>query len=356
MSNLDQEKRLKEFTNQDLLRSIQGRQINQIKVNETKATRTLLSRNKGRSTAVAAEVLKHQRTPEARIAAIQSLGHAIDPSAQKVLVSNLGSRDRAELRSTIWSLGKIGNADAFKKLSRVNLNGHEPLKEAVEGAKRLLAFRNGITGMEFDVRKLAKVAKIPTNTGQKMEIARIPTEILARHATHMKTEVPGISLTQKSVVALTCLRKQLWLVNAAETETDLKLLLKRPNIPMAIFGYAHCSERPYLHAYVYAQPSAGGAKLFVTRLRGQTTHAGTLKIEGNDVNFELSALTTRFSPAAFIAGTMKRGGTLNISNAKVSNDLSRVAKLRRTPKLVTLAAGIRPDQIGTKDKPNQSKN
>lgn len=349
MSNLDQERRLKEFSNQELLSAIKGQTS---KVSEVLATRALLGRTKGRSLATAVEILEHQKKPDLRIAAFRSLGQAIDPRAQKVLIDNLGARDQAELRSVVWSLAKIGDAEALKKLGQVNLRGREDLSDSVEGAKRLLAFRNGITGMEFDGRKLAKVGKIPSQSAQKMEVRQISKASLEQHRAHILTEVPGVDLTKNAVVGLTCLRKQLWLVNASKVEDDLKNLLEKPNIPMAIFGYAHCSDRPYLHAYVYAQPSRTGAKLFVTRLRGQTTHAGELKLKGNEIEFELNALQTRFSPPATIAGSMKRGGKLEVSKAEVSNDTEAMAKLRRQPKLVDLPIGLTPDQIGQGDRPD----
>lgn len=348
MSSLDQQRTLKQFTNSQLLAILDGRSS---KLSAQRAATAIFARNLPNRVEVAELILRKQEEPESRIAAIHNLGRIIDSEAQNLLEKNLRTLDIAEKNSTIWSLAKIGDVRALERLRQIDTGGDEKLEVSIRRAQRLIAFRNGVEGFEFDARRLPRVARLPDTDTQVIKVTRLTRERLDPYQQRLAAQLPGIKLSEKGAVQLNCLKKQLWLLKSAELEKRgwNKAVLKRPNIPMAIFGYAHCTNRPYLQGYVYAQPMRGGAKLFVTRSRGQTTHSGRLREKGNDLVFELSGLRTRYSPPARLSGRLGRTGSLKIEDAIVHSLTSSVAKLRQTPGLAPRLTGVNVPDDESKD-------
>ena len=108
---------------------------------------------------------------------------------------------------------------------------------------------------------------------------------------------------------------------------------------MAIMGYAHCSDRPYLYAHVLSQPTEDGIELFVSRLNGEITHYGTGKFLGNTVSFDLAAVVTRFAPAIKVNGTFSaEDGVLKLIDAVTLQDTREQALLARRPRRVESAS------------------
>ena len=81
-----------------------------------------------------------------------------------------------------------------------------------------------------------------------------------------------------------------------------------------------------------SEPSRNGIELYVVRLKGQVTHRGSITLDRSGLSFKLSALDTRYDPAAVMEGSVGKDGILKVETAMVSEDFGRQAKLRLKPR------------------------
>jgi len=323
----------------------QEKPLNQISTNQLRAVLD------GRSTQVgldrAVQILRTQTSPETRIAALNALGKRVNSDAQNLLLNAMRTKDPQETRAAVWALAKTADTRALSTLDRYANSATKDIQKTIHRAQRLIAFRNGLDTYRFSRDALGKVPRLKQDETTAMKVAPLEGEQFARHAKRIREEAPADKFRQSEALELTCQRKTLWLVGTEQLGkgAQIERLLETPAVPMAIFGYAYCSDRPYLFGYVLSQPTKTGADLLITRSKGQETHVGKLSADRNGLKFQLDALRTRFAPAARIIGRVDRKRGLDVSEALVSRDTKPIAKLRRAPQTVKVPALIPSDAV-----------
>ena len=334
MSQSDREKPLDKFSDRSLMAIMDGAAG---EIGAARAANELLRRAKEDPLPVVDRIFSTHREPELRIAAINVLGQRESTKGQEFLIQNVAGKDIHERRAAIWSLAKTGGPEVLDRLDTVaKREGKGELAPTLDRARRLIAFRHGIDRYPFDPKTVGKPATLRKDKSQPMEVGTLSPETLVRHSARMRDEAPALDFRRtRAAVSLTCMKKTLWLVGTATVSKgrDLSHLLETPAVPMAIFAFAHCTNRAYLYGYVLSQPSGRGADLMVTGIKGQETHIGRMSLKSGAAEFSLRALSTRFAPAAKIAGQMDPQRGLEVSEALVSGNLAPVANLRRSPRL-----------------------
>jgi len=331
--SLDQEKPLSEFSTGQLQAVLDGRSK---AVGLDRAVSVLLQRSVDAPLPIVEQILRTQKTPETRIAGLNSLGKRVSAEGQEFLLNALTTKDPQETRAAVWALAKTADAKALSVLDRHAKSKSKDIERTIRRAQRLIGFRNGLDQYRFAPGDFGKVPRLKREKTTPMKIAALSEEKFALHAKRIREEAPADKFQFKTALEMTCQRKTLWLVGTEQLGqgAEIDRVLEKPTVPMAIFGYAYCSDRPYLYGYVLSQPTKTGADLLITRSKGQETHVGKLSADRNGLKFQLDALSTRFAPAARIAGRIDRQKGLEVSEALVSTDVAPVAKLRRAPQLV----------------------
>lgn len=339
MSMHDIEDSTRGFTS-DALRQIVRRGDGQI--SKSLAATTLLGRNQRRPVEAARLILEDDANTDTKRAAIKALGRSQERGVQDLLMANLRDPNPHILRDTVWSLARVGDRNGLEKLKQVDPRRNESLRADLEGAQRLLAFRLGQKGFGFDKDKLPKTAEMPREGVKAMEVSQVKAELLETSQKIIELETAGLEMDARSATQLVCLKQALWLMPGKLAVENPEELMERPGVAMAIFSHNGCTGAPFLKSYVLSEPdgSGNGAQIYVTRLRGQPTHSGHIRVSRAGLSFQMAALRTRFDPAAKIAGHIRPGGTFDITEAEVATMVDAQAKLRRTP--TEMKPAIRP--------------
>lgn len=329
MSSHDVEDATRSLTSNALANIVR---LNRGPVDRVRAATTLLGRNQLRPVDSARLILKAPEvTVDEKRAAIKALGRSTERGTQELVVESLSDPNPHVVRDAAWSLARIGTRDTMRSLAQVDARGSETLKADVEAAQRLLAFRLGEPGFGFDKRRLPRKAPMPRENLLDMKVSQVKRQLLEKGERIITLEAAGLDLVRDKATQVICLKQPLWFLPAKITAEEPEALMDRPGVAMAIFAHNGCTGVPYLKSYVLTEPTRGGADIFVTRLRGQPTHVGKATVSRSGVSFEMGALKTRFDPPAEISGEIDRSGRIKLETARVSADVSAIAKQRLKP-------------------------
>ncbi|MEL6126947.1 MAG: hypothetical protein AAFR57_11240 [Pseudomonadota bacterium] len=302
----------------------------------------------------AAKVLQnHRAAPDLRRAAIETLGRTPTREAGAILAENLRAEKPAEVRDTLRALGRIGGKAELAAVRRMRVPGGSPLFRDVEASARLIAFRNGLDGVRIKRPGTRDLIGPPSDKVQEMPSRPVKDEALRPRAKEVQRAVPGIKLALDRAVELECLGARLWFYNsAALRDGGIDKAREVPQIPMVIMGHAACPSHMFLYGYVMSQPGDEGLELFVTRLRGDVTHFGQVRLSRQDAKFELEALRSRLAPPATLAGGYKAAsGALSFERAIVSTDRSAQLEMRLDPRARAQPATIQGEPAGSPSVP-----
>lgn len=331
MTNADEQKSLASLKPSILLEAVAGNVEN---ISPFLALNEFIGRKTGDRVEQLTQVLNKQEDPELLAVAIRGLSLQVDPCAQKALLGKLSTCETGVRRQILFSLGKIGDQAALKKLENLALEDSDSLLTTQQFAKRLIAFRCGLQGYEFKSHEYQRADNSKQAPTREITSSPIPNKLLKFHKDRLNNEVPGIEFSQKGAIEFSCLKKDMWLILNKELETDagFEKLKTRPYIPMVVMAYAYCTDRPYLYGYVFSQPSDAGVELMITRLRGQITHMGAATLCDKSASFELQALKTRFAPEGVLKGTFHQ--TKEALTQLNGSDFKKMGESSREPKIV----------------------
>lgn len=334
MSGLDREKTLTSVTISELKKAVEGLSDD---IPSDRALDTLLHKRMAGKPQLLRSTIATSQDESLRIVALRGLGMNSNDVARNALTELLTNRSIPELRVTIGSLAKIGKESELESLKSFRSTAPSVLKPRINAAIRLIAFRNGIDTERVKKPASADIRRPRAGTGVDMKIGAVSAQELKRFSRRLGEEVPGVNLSLNRAVEAVCLKQTVWLMHnrSIESVNGIKALQRSPQVAMAIMGYAHCSDRPYLYAHVLSQPTDQGIELFVSRLNGEITHFGEGKFDSSKVNFDLASVVTRFAPAISISGQFDGGnGVLTLATAVTQKDTTEQEKLSRRPKLV----------------------
>ena len=334
MSALDTERSLSTVKISDLLNAVEGQRGD---IEPELALNTLLHKRIADKPALLKRVLQSSNQEALRLVALRGLGMLQDTVSRQTLTEKLTTLPLVEARVAVNSIGKIGGEAELDALTSFRSNSSSLLHKRIDAARRLIAFRNGLDKMRIEAPNSSQLRQPAINEGRKIKTGNVNSTVLKSFSQRVREEVPGIELSLDRAVNAICLNQRIWLMHNRKTATatGIKNLQRNQQIPMVIMGYADCSDRPYLSAYVMSQPSENGIDMFVIRLNGEISHYGTGTINDDLVKFKLSAVKTRLAPAVRVAGSFSASdGALKFTDAATLEDTSEQAKLSRRPKLV----------------------
>lgn len=334
MSSLDTERSLTSVRISDLISAVEGQQT---AIAPERALNTLLHKRMTGKSELLQGILATSNDEALRLVALRGLGMLSQIESRKSLTDNLAALPLVEARVAVSSLGRIGGPSELDALTVYRTNANTSLLPRIDASRRLIAFRHGLDTMRIKTPEADLIRQPRVDEGRRMLIGAVNATTLKGFSRRIREEVPGIELSLDRAVDAVCLKKRIWFMHnrKSTSATGIGNLQKKPQIPMVIMGYADCSDRPYLFAYILSQPADDGVEFFVARLNGAISHFGNGTISGDEVKFVITAIKSRFAPAARIAGKFSGAdGILDLEEALTLEDTSEQATLARRPQMI----------------------
>lgn len=287
-------------------------------------------------------VLADQRRPdELRYRAAVFLGKIEAPESVAALKRGMRTRAPYLLGATLRSLGRIGDADALRRIARriPNLKG-QPARHA-RFAATLIAHRLGISGYPAPSPR-AELSRLSRRDSQPFLIERAQADEKRALERSIPIEPLGMTVHTERLYRLQCGRRVMMLALNEEVagSTDIRETLSVSSL-VGILLHWHRHQATYVPIhFIMTDPSRGRGRVRVvaTNPNGRVVASGTGSMSGDRARFSLRAPLVPGNRPLWIAGVFEQGD-LRLSQARVGKRVARRRTAARAAREVAMAEG-----------------
>lgn len=297
---------------------------------------------------LAADVLANTRFgPSVRSVAAIELGKSARPENESVLLKAIGSSEPQLLRHVLKAIGRVGGEKALDRLSKFEPPASDPVAEALNFARILLAYRMGSTRFPVRPPNVSQLRPPSPETAFPLTVRTLGSKRLEPMLGGISRQLPATGLSLRNGLAVTCGSEYLVLLSDKADES-ISGLLERPFVAGAIFKYRPCPEHFSLDAYLLSSPGErGSSHIFGMRPSGLMVLAGTASVADRMIVFEVATTRSPHFRRARLTGELAEGGALRSMEAFVSRDLAddgpRSRPEERSPFMVPREASPRTE-------------
>lgn len=287
------------------------------------ALKALLQARPRDAAELAAEVLANGRFgPTVRSVAAIELGKSAQPENESVLIKAIGSSEPQVLRHVLKSIGRIGGDKALERLAKFEPPASDPVVEALNFARILLAYRAGSTRFLVRPPSGSELRPPAVETAFPLEVKACNSKRLEPMLDALSRQLPATELSLRSGLAVTCGSEYLVLLSNKAEESIFRRL-ERSFIAGAIFKYRPCPEHHSLDAYLLSSPREDGSShIFGMRPSGTMVLAGKASAMDRRAVFEVTTTRSPHFRRVRLTGELAEGSKLRSLEAMVSRELA----------------------------------
>jgi hypothetical protein len=258
-----------------------------------------------------AEVLENRNEqPRYRSVAAITLGRVFTPTAEKLLIRNLKASEPM-FADVLRSLGRIGGRETLVAIDALNLPESHRAHNAAVFAAALISHRLGFPGHDLPFPEEGRLLKPATTEARLIDVGRMEgeparaiIEALKRYPYGVEFE-PGIATRfhcagEENVV---CVNREFTAAGSLARAAQRKVLL-------AVGALRSAETGDYSPSYlVLTSPggTSGSVDIIITRCSGAYALAGTGRLAGDRLEFQLRSVRRPGARAISIRGVLANG-------------------------------------------------
>jgi len=299
------------------------------------ALKTLSLRFPDLAEAQARSIVADRGTPEAlRAVAATELGYHVGPDNERELVRALRDAPPTVLKHVARSLGRIGGADALAALERAT--GPAASSPALRFARALIAYRLGRDDHRIDPREIAAVTEPIDAEPTPLELRDVPESAVEAVRDAITRELPATPVAARGSVRFRCGNSLHWVLLAQELGDDpAQRLARAPMVAGVVLKFRECPGHWSLDEYLLTNGGGTGVvDLVGVRDSGIVVHAGSVRVDGAAVSFELGANNPPYSRPLELGGVVEQvTGSIAFRRAVVGRSRGALGRTRTPQRL-----------------------
>lgn len=330
---IDIESATPQFDDAALMAALRGERAD---IDPLQALKQLTRRGSARLVEAAAQVLEgRQARPRLQLTAVQALRGLPPAQSQPVLLTALRAADASVRTDAALALGTLGDEKALAALKATDPGDLPRLRDALGLARTLISHRLRL-GQHLVALPAAKRRLVLRGAeAQPIGVDLSPLDGQERFA-QMQRAVPAMRLSPRGSARLRCAGNDLQLVfvEPFDRPEGLASLFDKAALPLLIFGDGRSVEEPFLVETLLSRPAKDGASVDLVGIRpqGLETHVGSLRRQGDGVDFQFAALATVQTAALELEGHYDpKAGTMRFTQARSHLRVDRKLSPQRRP-------------------------
>jgi len=246
-----------------------------------------------------------------RIVAAIALGRVATPGAERILLHNLPKTADDCFPEVLRSLGRIGGPEALGAIDALKLPAQHPASRTAAYAATLIAHRLGLPGHELPFPAETNLLNPPATQTRPIEFTQLEQATAREVLDAMKQHPYGIAFDPAKLTQIRCAGEINVVCPNSEFLRTAAARLKERKAVLAVGALQSPETGDYSVSYVFltrpAARIAGTIEIMVHRCSGTLALAGTGKIVGARVEFELRSVRKPGAWAISVKGGMEDG-------------------------------------------------